>query len=321
VLPDGAFLLVGHDRDDLHEARDLVQEGLPLALGLALPLSLLGGLIVSALILRRLDSINRSTLEIRRGNLHKRIPVSGANDEFDRLAAHLNAMLDGIQELTEGLRQVSNDIAHDLRTPLTRIRTQVEQARQTPAPQRDSDAVLDSVMREIDRVLEAFAAMLRIGQMDAGTPKPSFADFDLSETLQELVQDFEPIAKEAGQSLHASIAPGLRFHGEKRLVIQMLVNLIENAITHSRGDRIEVALARRDGGLEACVADDGVGIPEAEREKVLQRFYRLDKSRHSDGFGLGLSLVAAIAKLHKIDVSLSDNRPGLRVVLAFPGNG
>lgn len=318
VLPDGSYFLVGRDAHDLHDALEFVEEGLPIALAVALPLALLGGLIVSALILRRLEAINRATLEIRRGHLDKRIPRSGTNDEFDQLAAHLNAMLDGIEDLTEGIRQVSNDIAHDLRTPLTRVANMVEAARRNPPSQAETQELLDGVAQELKRLLEAFAAMLRIAQMDAGTLRPSFALFDLSQALSELAQDFEPLASDAGLKLEAEIEPGIWLHGERRLIVQMFVNLIENAITHSKGDALTLSLKRRNGAAIAVVRDSGVGIPAAEHEQVFQRFHRLDKSRRSDGFGLGLSLVAAVAKLHAIGITLSDARPGLAVTLRFP---
>jgi len=318
LLPDRTFLLVGHDAHDLHDAVELVEEGTIWMLGIAVPLSLITGFVSSALIFRRLEAINRLSLEIRGGHLDRRIPVSARNDEFDRLASHLNAMLDGIQGLTDSLRQISNNIAHELRTPLTRIHNKVEAARSQPLTTDEAKGILDATVLELDGLLNAFNALLRIAYIDAGTLRSTFREFALSETLAALVEDFEPIAREGGKRLTADIEPDLRFFGDKRLVVQMVVNLLENAITHSGSDQIALSAASAGAGLEVHVADNGVGIPEEERKRVFQRFYRIGKGGQLSGFGLGLSLVAAIAKLHRIAIALSDNRPGLRIVLTFP---
>lgn len=317
-LPDRSFLLVGHDAHDLHDAVELVEEGIMWMLGIAVPLSLITAIASGALILRRLEAINRLSLEIRGGHLDRRLPVSGRNDEFDRLASHLNSMLDGIQDLTESLRQVSNNIAHELRTPLTRIHNKVEAARHRELSAEEARELLDSTVLELDGLLNAFAALLRIAYIDAGTLRSTFKDFDLSETLTALADDFEPIAREDGKRLTARVEPGLRCFGDKRLVVQMTVNLLENAIAHSGSDEIILSAGSANGSIEVQVADNGIGIPEAEHKRVFQRFYRINKGGRAPGFGLGLSLVAAIAKLHRIGVALVDNRPGLKVVLSFP---
>jgi signal transduction histidine kinase len=317
-LPDGSFLLVGHDAHALHDAIELVEEGIVWMLAIAVPLSLLTAIVSSALIFRRLEAINRLSLEIRRGHLDRRLPVGKKNDEFDRLAAHLNGMLDGIQDLTESLRQVTNNIAHELRTPLTRIHNKVEAARRQPLSADDAKQILDATVQELDGLLNAFAALLRIAYIDAGTLRSSFKEFELSETLAALAEDFEPIARDGGKQLTAQIAPGLRFFGDKRLVVQMIVNLLENAIAHSGGDRIVLSAETTGDDIAVRVSDNGVGIPEPERKKVFQRFYRLKKEGAAAGYGLGLSLVAAIAKLHRIGIALMDNGPGLRVDLRFP---
>jgi signal transduction histidine kinase len=317
-LPDKSFLLIGHDAHDLHDAVELVEDGILWVLGIAVPLSLITALASSALIFRRLETINRLSLEIRQGHLDRRLPVSSRNDEFDRLASHLNTMLDGIQDLTESLRQVTNNIAHELRTPLTRIHNKVEAARRHPLTVDQAEQIMDSTVLELDGLLNAFAALLRIAYIDAGTLRSSFKEFELSKSMAALADDFEPIARDGGKHLLADIAPGLRFFGDKRLIVQMIVNLIENAITHSGAHDILLSAEASGDGIEVRVADNGIGIPEAERKKVFQRFYRLDKETPFAGYGLGLSLVAAIAKLHRIGITLMDNGPGLRVVLIFP---
>jgi signal transduction histidine kinase len=226
-------------------------------------------------------------------------------------------MLDGIQDLTESLRQVSNNIAHELRTPLTRIHNKVEAARaRSPSPE-EAREILDSTVLELDSLLHALTALLRIAYIDAGTLRSNFKEFELSETLAALVDDFEPIARDDGKRLLATIQPALRFFGDRRLIVQMLVNLLENAITHSGSNEISLSAISAAGGIEVHVADNGIGIPETERKRVFQRFYRVAKSGQLTGFGLGLSLVAAIAKLHRIGITLRDNQPGLRVVLTF----
>jgi signal transduction histidine kinase len=321
LLPDGSFLLVGHDAHALHDAIELVEEGIVWMLAIAVPLSLLTAIVSGALIFRRLEAINRLSLEIRRGHLDRRLPVGTRNDEFDRLAAHLNGMLDGVQDLTESLRQVTNNIAHELRTPLTRIHNKVEAVRRQPLSIEAAEQTLDATIVELDGLLNAFGALLRIAYIDAGTLRSSFKEFELSETLVALAEDFEPIARDGGKQLTVQITPGLRFFGDKRLVVQMIVNLLENAIAHSGADRIVLSAEMTGEGIAVGVSDNGVGIPEAERKKVFQRFYRLKKEGASAGYGLGLSLVAAIAKLHRIGIALMDNAPGLRVDLRFPSPG
>lgn len=318
LLPDGSFLLAGHDAHDLLDAMELVEDGILWMLGIAVPLSLITAIASSALIFRRLETINRLSLEIRHGHLDRRLPVSARNDEFDRLASHLNAMLDGIQDLTDSLRQVTNNIAHELRTPLTRIHNKVEAARRRSLSADEAKQLLDSTVLELDGLLNAFAALLRIAYIDAGTLRSSFKEFELSESMSALAEDFEPIARESGKRLAAEIAPGLRFFGDKRLIVQMVVNLLENAIAHSGSDEIRLSAEPAGDSIEVRVADNGIGIPEPERKKVFQRFYRLNKKGSAVGYGLGLSLVAAIAKLHRIGIVLLDNGPGLRVVLSFP---
>ncbi len=286
---------------------------------LATPLALLGGLFISALTLRRVESINRATAEIRSGDLTKRLPLAGTDDELDRLAGNINAMLDGLEDLADGLRQVSQDIAHDLRTPLTRVRQKLERATSSASEPQRHLKTLDSAIEDIDELLVAFNALLRIAQIESGTRKSAFEEFELSETFQRLVEDYEGVAQDSGRTITARIDGGLSIVGDRSLVVQMIVNLIENAIRHTpAGTEILVALAERQGSLEAVVADDGPGIPEAAHEQLFRRFYRLDKSRHTSGSGLGLSLVAAVARLHGIEVRLEDNRPGLKVALEFP---
>jgi signal transduction histidine kinase len=317
VLPDGDYLLVGRDAGALHEALDLVGEGTVWILCAVLPLALLSGLVVSALTLRRLEAINRLTVEIRGGNMNRRLPQSAHDDEFGRLAGHLNAMLDSIENLTDGIRQVSNEIAHEMRTPLTRIHNKLEVIRRDPTIAGNMAETIDAVSGELKGLLSTFTAMLKIAELDAGTLVETFKKFDLSSLLSNLVKDFAPIAEDNAIALRAQIEPHLHSVGDRRLIAQMLVNMLENAISHSHANEL-VLSARRQGSIGAIViADNGIGILQDERKRVFQRFYRLQNGSKSTGVGLGLSLVAAIARLHRMSISLHDNEPGLRVELTF----
>ena len=319
LSPDGLFLLVGHDAHRLREVRALILDAFAWSLAATVILGVLGGIVMSAGMLRRIDAINRTSAQIMQGDLTRRIPLSGNDDEFDRLSENLNAMLDRIAALMQGLHQVSNDIAHDLRTPLTRLRQRLEGARASARSVEDFDTAVEAAISDTDAILETFSALLRIAQLEAGAQRASFADVSLSDVFTTVVDLYAPVADDRGRKLLSRIEPNIHVAGDRQLLTQMIVNLIENAFDHSPGGRsIEVSLDAGSEGPIGRVADNGPGIPPAERERVFQRFYRLDRSRSQPGSGLGLSLVAAIAQLHAIKVELSDNGPGLRVTLQFP---
>jgi signal transduction histidine kinase len=227
-------------------------------------------------------------------------------------------MLDRIQNLMLDLQQVSSDIAHDLRTPLTRLRQRLELARRREQTVKGLHDALDDAIGNSDAILETFGALLRIAQIEAGTRRARFASVALSELLSGLIETYQPVAEEKGQSLQGQIAPGLLVHGDRELLTQLFSNLIENAIGHSQdGAEITVAAAASRGAVLVSVGDNGPGIPAALRSKVLQRFYRLEASRTTPGNGLGLSMVAAIATLHDATLDLQDNEPGLRCLVRF----
>jgi signal transduction histidine kinase len=218
----------------------------------------------------------------------------------------------------EGLRQVSNDIAHDLRTPLSRLRQRLEAARLEARSVADYERAVDQALQDADTALATFSALLRIAQVEAGMRHGSFAELDLSGLIEHLVMTYAPVAEEFGKRLICSIAPRIRIRGDRELLAQMLVNLIENALRHTPGGTaLSVTLDNNGEGPLAVVADDGPGVPRAEREKIFRRFYRLETSRTTPGSGLGLALVAAVAELHQISIRLADNRPGLQVMLQF----
>ena len=216
----------------------------------------------------------------------------------------------------EGLRQVSNDIAHDLRTPLTHLGQRLEAARGGPRTVEAYEGAIDAASGDVDTILRIFASLLRIAQVEAGTRRSGFADLDLSALFASIAEVFGPVAEDAGQSLEAVIEPGLRLVGDRDLLVQMLANLVENAIRHAGpGARITVSLRRGVEGFIGIVADTGPGIPAPERDRVFGRFVRLQASRPGEGNGLGLAMVKAVADLHGIVVSLSDAGPGLRVTM------
>ena len=319
LAPDGLFLLVGRDAHRLREVRALILQAFAWSLAATVVLGVLGGIAMSAGMLRRIDAINRTSAQIMQGDLSRRIPLSGNDDEFDRLSHNLNAMLDRIEALMHGLHQVSNDIAHDLRTPLTRLRQRLEGARASARSVDDFDAAVEAAITDTDAILETFSALLRIAQLEAGAQRARFADVSLSDVFTTVVDLYTPVADDRGRKLLSRFEPNLHIAGDRQLLTQMIVNLIENAFDHSPGGRaIQVRLDAGAAGPVGMVADDGPGIPPAERQRVFRRFYRLDRSRSQPGSGLGLSLVAAIAQLHAIRIELADNAPGLRVILQFP---
>lgn len=317
-LGDGGFLLVAADAHQLVHMKRLVLRTFGWGFAITLLLALAGGAVMSGSVLSRVEAMGRASRDIMEGSLAKRIPVRGSDDEFDRLAESLNAMLDKTQSSLEGMRQVSNDIAHDLRTPLTRLRQRLELGRRRSQSVEELRSAIDRSIADTDAILETFSAVLRISQLE-GASKERFTQVDLSELLASVADLYQPAAEEKQQRLCLAVAPALRVAGDRELLAQLFANLIENAVRHSpAGAAIQVEAARRgDGGVEAVIADTGPGIPAAEREKVFRRFYRLETSRTTPGNGLGLSLAAAIASLHGIAIELGDNHPGLRVALHF----
>ncbi len=321
-LPDGSYFLLGADLHRVTEAREAIGRAFGWGLGAMVLLAVGGGAVLSVAILRRIEDITRTSRAIVDGRLSQRIPVRGTNDELDRLASNLNDMLDRIEALMESLQQVSNDIAHDLRTPLTRLRQRLETARAGARCVADYDLAVDRALADTDAILSTFSAVLRIAQIESGSRRVAFADVSLSEVCRAVVDVYAPVAEDAGQSLRAEIEPNVATRGDRELLLQMLANLVENAIRHTPpGTTIAVNLAQDAIGTRLSVIDSGPGIPPLEREKVFRRYYRLESSRSAAGSGLGLALVAAVAELHRLRVRLEDNAPGLRVIVHFPSSG
>jgi signal transduction histidine kinase len=316
TLPDGAFLLVAQDGTRLTDMQHAIVRAFAWASGLTLLLAIAGGALLGTSFLRRIDTITRTSRAIMEGDLSARIPVRGTQDEIDQLIANLNAMLGRIQQLMDGLRQVSSDIAHDLRTPLGRLRQHLEDARARAKSTADYDAATEAAIAEADALLETFSALLRIAQVEAGAQKRAFAEIDLSALLRSVGEAYEPAAEDSRHTLAIQIDDGVHFTGDRQLLAQMVSNLVENALHHTpEGSTVTLAMRKSGTGFRIEVADNGPGIPEAERGKVFDRFYRLDRSRSTAGSGLGLALVKAIAGLHGLTIELTERNPGLGVII------
>nr|WP_246423746.1 HAMP domain-containing sensor histidine kinase [Roseospira goensis] len=322
-LSSGLRLLVGRDMTERTGFARIMEQSLAFALGAALILGIIGGIIMSRNLLRRIDAVNRTAQTILEGDLSGRVPVSGGGDEFDRLAINLNSMLDRIQKLVSAMRDVTDNIAHDLRSPLNRMRSRLEITLVGKPDLEEYRHSLEGALEDTDHILHTFNALLSIARIEGRNAVETFAPVDLSELAANTVDLYEPVAEERGQSLTFTPPLGERpttVMGDRHLLSQMTANLVDNAIKYTQdGGRIEVAV-RFDatGAVHLVVGDNGPGIPEKFRHSVLDRFVRLEQSRHTVGTGLGLSLVAAVADLHGARLELSDNAPGLRVELAFP---
>lgn len=315
VLPDGYILRVGDDVERTESLDRVVIEGFGWALGGILILGAVAGYGLSRGIRRRLAAITGTAEAIINGDLTRRVAVEGVHDDLDSLALTFNRMLDRIAVLMESVRHVSNDIAHDLRTPLTRLRNKLETAMARPADA--GPEVLETALGDLDAILTTFAALLRIAQIEAGARRAGFHVVDLAVIARDVVETFAPSAEEGGRRLLLETDGPAPVEGDHELLTQMLVNLIENGLHHTpRGATVRVQVSRGPDPT-LTVADDGLGVPEAEREKVLERFYRLEQSRSTPGAGLGLPLAAAVARLHQSTLRLSDAQPGLKVSITF----
>jgi signal transduction histidine kinase len=318
LLSQGGRLSVGRDSFAAVETAEQLRRSFVGAVIATVVLAVSGGLLMSNGLLRRLDTVNRTAREIIAGNLRRRVVLRGSGDEFDQLAANLNAMLDRIETLMEAMRQVSSDVAHDLRTPLARLHQGLEAARRGASTPADYEAAIARALAEADTLLRTFSALLGIARIESGAGAGTVTNVDLSELALAMLETYGPVAEDRGQRLDGRIADGLHIRGDRALLVQMLANLIENALKHGpAGTRIQLVLARHDHQARLSLTDNGPGIPEAEREKVFRRFYRLDRSRSTPGNGLGLSLVAAVAGMHEARVTLADAGPGLSVSMEF----
>jgi signal transduction histidine kinase len=324
VIPGGYRLLVGRDISDAAAFRGQVRATLLWAGLIALGIGVMGGMAMSRNMLRRVEQVNRTSERVMAGNLADRVPLRGTNDEFDQLATNLNRMLDQIERLMTAMREVTDDVAHDLRTPLSRLRTRLERALvvssgtdPATAGPNQGDAIRGAI-EEADRLLATFNALLGIAELESGARRDHTEALELSDVARSAAELYEPVAEEKGFALKVLAEPGVRIRGDRHLMSQALANLLDNALKYAGGGRIDLRVFADDEQAILEVADQGPGISEADRQSVLDRFVRLEPSRTTPGNGLGLSLVRAIARRHDGSVTLEDNAPGLRVRLKFP---
>jgi signal transduction histidine kinase len=319
TLPDGSHLLVGKDVDDLDEFAQKIKVAMALCI---LWIFALGGAVSVAITRRtvgRIEAINATSRAIMQSGLGQRIPLRGTLDEWDELAANLNSMLDRIEALMGEVKQVTDNVAHDLRTPLARVRGRLEKAYNK---QRDGDydqSLIGDTMADLDGVLRMFSSLTRISQIEASDRTAAFRPVNLVEIASEVVELFDAAAEDKGGRLKIVGGRSVLATGDRDLLFDAVANLVDNAIKHGRdAGQVTVEVKEADGGAVISVADDGPGIPVDEYQHVFKRFYRLEQSRRTPGNGLGLSLVAAVARLHGARIEMLDNLPGLKVQLWFP---
>ncbi len=317
-LSDDHQLIVGRMVGNLEDAQGLMFDALSWGLLITLGLAVLGSIFMARSVNNRLEIINRVSRDIRRGDLSRRMPAMQGGDEFDRLGSNLNEMLDQIEKLMAGVRDVSNAIAHDLRTPLTRLRTHLEQL-QDGAQSDEMRAKIENTLGEADALLATFGSLLRIAQIEAGNRRSEFGEVGLNELITDVVELYEPLAAEKDVQLTAATTTPVQASGDRDLLFQAISNLVDNAIKYTPANgTVAIRVDAEPSGARVVVADSGTGIPGEERRRVFERFYRLETHRGSPGSGLGLSLVAAVVNLHGGSVTLEDNGPGLRVRLDLP---
>jgi signal transduction histidine kinase len=318
-LAPGLYVFAGSGTAELHAVQSHILKVMLLLFAGAMLLAVAGGSLVSWSFLRRTDAMARACRDIMDGDMKRRIPVRGTQDELDRLAETINEMLSRIAALMENLSQVSNDIAHDLRTPVTHLRHRLERARAESETVEDYRTALETAIAKADEILGLFSALLRIAQIEGGARRAAFAPLELGQLLEHLCQLFEPVADEAGHILRLD-NPGREIvRGDRQLLIQLFSNLIENAIVHTPpGTNIVLSLRRAAGHAVVEVGDDGPGVPRDEHQRLFRRLYRREASRSQPGYGLGLSLALAIAELHGAAIRIQDGaRPGLTVEVSF----
>lgn len=326
VLKGNFQLLVGRDVEERIEFAQIIRQSMRAAIAVIVILALLSWMFVSRSVLKKIDAIAESGRSFVAGNLSGRLPTDGTGDEFDRLAASLNVMLGRIEQLHEGLREVSDNIAHDLKTPLTRVRNRIDEALRLGHSDEATRELLGAAVEESEELIRTFDALLMIARVESGSTENRFDETDLAALVRDLAEFYEPVAEEAGLRVQVDAPERAVISVHRELVRLLVANLIDNAIKYGgaecaartgRQPTIRVAARPVGDGVEVIVEDNGPGIPAADRERVTNRFVRLEKSRTKPGAGLGLSLVKAVARYHGADLSLEDVAPGLRVRVLF----
>lgn len=322
ALPNGMRLLVGRDLGEPERFRDLIRNSLVLALGIMGVGALLIWLFVGRRALKRIDDVSRASQRIMDGDLTGRLPVNGSGDEFDRLSGNLNVMLARILELNEGLKQVSDNIAHDLKTPLTRLRNRAEEALGGEKVEPEYRAALEDIIGESDQLIRTFNAILMISRLEAGYSSENLDDMPVAPIMRDVAEMYEPVAEDAGVTLTLGAFDDVALHINRELVGQTVSNLVDNAIKYAGGEgrtaTVTLLMEKDAQWVRIVVADNGPGIPADKRDHATERFVRLEESRTQPGSGLGLSLAKSVMKLHGGALRLEDNGPGLRAVLEFP---
>jgi len=319
-LADGARLLVGRSLADANRVKAAINRALGWGLALTIQLGVVGGYFTSRHLLQRVEEMSRTARNIFGGDTSQRMTLTGSDDEFDQLAQSFNEMMDELERLLEGIRTVSDNIAHDLRTPLNRIRSRIDLVLLGPATSETYHQTLEETLADADNLLATFNAILTISQAESAARLEQFERIDPARLAGDVVELYEPLAEEKALTVTATTAPGLVVDGDRHLLFQALANLVDNAVKYTPpGGRVAVDVQAGDGGaVRISVADSGPGIPEESRQSALERFVRLDATRTTPGNGLGLSLVQAVARLHGAQLSLGDAQPGLLVRLDFP---
>ena len=329
-LPGGFRLLVGRDLDERERLYHIVLSAGRWSVALVIVLGLVGGLFVTRRVLRRVDAMTETTRTIMAGDLGGRLPVAGTGDELDRLAENLNVMLERIEALMHGLKEVSDNIAHDLKTPLTRLRNRCEEALRTAKSEGEYRAALEGTIEDSEGLIRTFNALLMIARAESGQARDDMSEFDAAEIAHDIGELYEPLAEQKGIALKVEADAPAKVKGNRELVSQALANLVDNAIKYAEphdlvanGATPEIVVRALNEGdrILLTVADSGPGIPEADRARVVERFVRLEQSRSQPGSGLGLSLASAVARLHGGELTLADNQPGLKSVIALPRGG
>jgi signal transduction histidine kinase len=327
-LPGGFHLLVGRDLEERERLFGIIANAGQWSLALVIVLGLVGGFFVSRRVLSRIDAMTGTAQTIMAGDLSGRLPVAGTGDELDRLADNVNAMLERIEALMRGLKEVTDNIAHDLKTPLTRLRNRCEQALRNPTDDTGYREALEATIAESDELIRTFDALLMIARAESGQARDNMSEFDAAAIARDVGELYEPLADEKGIVLKVEADAAAPVRGNRELVSQALANLIDNAIKYAGPSKVNgapseiVVKAGHDGArIMLSVADRGPGIPDADRGRVVERFVRLEQSRSEPGSGLGLSLASAVARLHGGELMLEDNHPGLRSTIALPRAG
>ena len=318
-LSGGLLLLVGRDIHEFEITRHRISMSLFWALGIMLVLGSLGSIMMGRSTLQRIEAINQTSHEIMSGDLSRRIPSRHTGDDFDTLADNLNNMLDQIASLMESVRRVSDNIAHDLRTPLARLRNHLEELHLGTDASDRHHPVMEKALEEADALLNTFNALLRIARIESQEDDTDFAPVDMGALINDVMELYEPLAEDKRLHFETAVHTNLIFHGDRDLLFQALANLLDNAIKYTPvAGHIRLTLENDGDAVCLRLCDSGPGIPEAQREQVFQRFFRLEQSRTTPGNGLGMSLVQAVMQRHRLDLQLQDNQPGLCVRIRFP---